>query len=863
MAQRGSSSEMKPTQPPRHRPLVPVLGGFALGIALDGALRPVLWAWLVLAVAALLPAVWAARRGLAPWGNWVLAVLLLVPFGGFYHAARFRHKPAGHLRNLSLDGEHLSYLRAEVTREPERHYRWRAFSPEDMPPEEYWLVRVEVEALSADRETWRATAGGMAVFVNGGRPRLNVGDRVEFLARPWKNRAPTNPGQRDMALVYERIGSYAAAAVESPSAFHVLSRSRWHSSVAAAVGRLRSLVQDRLERHLDGAGGSRFALVQALLFGRRSALTPQQDALLKESGTLHFLAISGLHVGLFCVFVGYGFALLGLPVRLRAVLTIALIWLYVLFTGMHVSAMRAGWMFTFLLAAPVVERQRDAPSALAGAALIILLISPQQLFAPGFQLTFVAVWAMACIYPQLLGILWPWQDFVARLRQPEERTVRSDLWEWTRSMLVLTCSVWVATAPIRAYYFNSLCVFAPLLNVLVWPLVLLLLLACFVLVITVLLGGLGTGAVAWVALLLSENIETLLQTSAWLPGFGVYMPSPPAWWIGLFCIALGAWVLRGRLHAGRKVAVAAALVLGASFLVNDVAARLDRPFRLTVADVGAGQAALLQVPEGQTLLFDAGSFRQGAEVAVAELLWHERVRHVNVAVASHLNTDHCNFLPFLSRRFEIDQIIAPATGFLPPFQRLVRRTLRRHGPALRDLSEGAELIGGGLRCVVLHPNSRFAADPAVSENDRSLVLLGCYEGLSFLLPGDAQSRAIRRLSRDYGDRLMADVLVMPHHGRYHAGLDEFVGHVRPAVALVSGREEDCHARTREVLRERGVPLWITEREGAIIVTLRQGKATVAGHASGRTMEFYPLGTSDDLHVSLTAGESEDASTARR
>ena len=138
---------------------------------------------------------------------------------------------------------------------------------------------------------------------------------------------------------------------------------------------------------------------------------------------MFFLVISGLHVAIFCFFIMGLLAWTGVPVRLRAVLTIALVWLYVLFTGCGVPAVRAGWMISFVLAAPLLERRRDALSGLAGSALLILLYQPQQLFAAGFQLTFVAMWAILCVYPQLAGIFWPWQGFLADSRRPRRSSV--------------------------------------------------------------------------------------------------------------------------------------------------------------------------------------------------------------------------------------------------------------------------------------------------------------------------------------------------------------------------------------------------------------------------------------------------------
>ncbi len=819
--------------------------GLACGIALDAALRPDAWAWFVLGFAAVVLSVWGGRRGLRPWGHWLLALLLLIPLGGACHVARFRHEPPWHLKNLPLRQGAYYHLRGEVVREPVWHYRERAFSPSWQSTAGFWLARVKLEALSSDGGQWQRAAGNIALFLGGERPDLNGGDRIELFARLSRNRPATNPGQRDSALRYQRSGSYGTASVSSPGAVQVIARARWYSSIPAAVSRLRTLTMRRLEERVgsgDGGLGPRYGLIVALLFGERGALSEGQSDLLKESGTLHFLAISGLHVGIFCVFVAWALAWLNVPVQMRAVLTIGLVWAYVLFTGFHVSAARAGWMLSFMLAAPLVHRQWDSLSALAASAFVILFFWPQQLFTAGFQLTFVAVWAIVCIYPQLHGLLWPWEDWLARVQQPGERPLAADLWQWARSYLLLACVVWAATAPIQAYHFNLLCLLGPLVNVIVWLLVLLLLLTCFALVISLLVGGLGAGLLLPLALYLSGDIEYVLGLVTRLPGSGVYMPSPPWWWLGLFYVALVVWVQRDRLPLGRRAFVAAAIVLAASYLAHDVAAHADRRFRLTVADVGAGQAVVLRLPEGQTILFDAGSLRTSAATALSEMLWAEHVDRLDAVVISHLDRDHCNFVPNLARRFDVARIILARAGELKAGAAQVREGVKAVKlPVL--LAEGDRIEAGDLRCDVLHPDARFVHDPGLPENEKSLVLLCRFKGLSFLLTGDIQGRAMERLCHEYKGRLRADILLTPHHGRYDPALDDLLALVRPKLAIVSGGEDDCGAETRDLVSyEHGVPLWITGQEGAIIVTFDEGKARVLGYASGRTMAFSPSGS---------------------
>jgi competence protein ComEC len=209
------------------------------------------------------------------------------------------------------------------------------------------------------------------------------------------------------------------------------------------------------------------------------------------------------------------------------------------------------------------------------------------------------------------------------------------------------------------------------------------------------------------------------------------------------------------------------------------------------------------------------------------------VGRLSAVVVSHLNLDHCSLLPYLSRRFAVGEVLIPAAGHLRPFGGRVRQWLRSSGLPVRTVSAGAEIAAGGLRCTVLHPDARFATLPGVPENEKAVVLRCACDGFRFVVPGDIEALAMRRLCLEHGQDLSAELLILPHHGHYHAGLAEFVRAVGPAVAVASGTECDCAPETRRLLAQASVPLWITGREGAVVVTRRGECVELRGHRSGR------------------------------
>ena len=138
----------------------------------------------------------------------------------------------------------------------------------------------------------------------------------------------------------------------------------------------------------------------------------------------------------------------------------------------------------------------------------------------------------------------------------------ADLWRYVRHYLLLSGCVWLAVAPLTAYHFNHWSLLTPLLNLVIWPLVLLLTLCSFLLAGSAFLGGLLSGAFVSLAGFLSGCIEDVLRAASVLPGFVVHRAGPPSWWVAGFYAALSAWVLRARVRGARALFLAGVVALG-------------------------------------------------------------------------------------------------------------------------------------------------------------------------------------------------------------------------------------------------------------------------------------------------------------
>src|SRR5215216_6670127 len=267
----------------------------------------------------------------------------------------------------------------------------------DRPPEFarnrlYLSLRVETGGRVSILATFRNAASEQEYR----SLQLRYGSRIRV--RTTLDRAGNyrNPGVSSLAEYLDRNNFDASGIVKSAASITLLEDTQVFPLLAW-------LYQSResLQREID----SRFApetagVLDAALLGNRYNLSQSASERFREGGTFHVLVISGLHIS----FIG---GLVFLVVRrftkrrlLQFALPATIVWSYSIAVGAEASVVRAALMFSFTGLAAIVFRQATSLNALGAAALILLILSPKEIFDPSFQLTFLSVLA-------IVAIAWP------------------------------------------------------------------------------------------------------------------------------------------------------------------------------------------------------------------------------------------------------------------------------------------------------------------------------------------------------------------------------------------------------------------------------------------------------------------------
>jgi len=265
-----------------------------------------------------------------------------------------------------------------------------------------------------------------------------------------------------------------------------------HEAHSFSIIRLASLAKENLKKRFQNIPVPAKDFLVAFILGDRSELDQDIYSVFKQTGVVHVLAISGLHIGIIIFILILFLKALRLKLKSRFIIAILLLAFYTFMTGLRPSVVRAVIMGAVFLLSFLVEREYHIYNSLALSAMIILFIWPWQVFDIGFQLSFISVLGIVFIGPKILS-LFP--------------AVKSRPLKFLKISSVVSFSAWIATAPLVAYYFGIVSIISIAANLFVIPLMPFILAGGFVYLIS---SFVAPVFIKWVSLSLEFMIDILI-----------------------------------------------------------------------------------------------------------------------------------------------------------------------------------------------------------------------------------------------------------------------------------------------------------------------------------------------------------------
>jgi len=541
--------------------------------------------------------------------------------------------------------------------------------------------------------------------------------------------------------------------------------------------------------------------IRSLLLGDKSDFYADEEMYvsLSKAGLMHIVAVSGMHISFL---VGLLHCLFGRG-RKGALSCILIVWFFALLTGAGPSVLRAAFMHSCYLMAPVLRRENDSLTSLALVLALLLCINPFAIAGISLQLSFGAMCGIVLfsdrIYMKLIEKLPGFADNLF---------LRGIL-----SSVSCSLSVMVFTVPLTAIHFGNVQLLAPMANLIsLWAVSI-----CFcwgwiscALSFVPLLGLVSASLCSWLAryILFAAKLISSVPLSV------MYMRSKAAWiWlVSTYVLLAIAYVLKKRrfyafIAATLSSAVFASAIIAFSYVYYRKNDSID------ILNVGQGQCVSVLTDEASVLL-DCGNINtidDAATIAAGHLYSRGRYK-ADVLVLSHLHEDHAGDAVMLMEMLDVATLIIP--GEYNDEDKLfteIKECAIRNGTKLITITEDCAIQIGDIKMDLI--KSGFGDD----ENERCIITRLENNSFTLLAMADASWKMEQNLARDY-ELEGVDALIVSHHGSKYSSTDDLLEEIEGRIAIISvGQNYFGHPaqETLEALDAYGYNVYRTDVHGDI------------------------------------------------
>lgn len=636
-------------------------------------------------------------------------------------------------------------------------------------------------------------------------PDLKIGNKIYLKGKIQQFEVARNKGNFDSKKYYLSIGITTKIAVKE---YYVSDDN--YDFLRDKLCTLREYVVGMFSKLCDTNGkdkwlyGNKAGIFSAILMGDKTELDQEIKDLYSLSGIAHILAISGLHISLIGMFL-YSLLRKRFSFATSSALTIAVVTLFAITSGMGIATIRAFVMFILKLMGEILGRKYDYITAISLSALILLADNPFIIINSGFQMSFCAMITITIIWPKVVYLI----------------NIKSKI----ANSIVFSLCIGIFMNPVIAYNYFQLPTYSFMLNIIVVPLL-------GIVVISAIAGsGMGflsilMGKTALTpGCLILEVYTFLCENVLKIPGAVIVVGKPTIKIIVLyyivivfflFCFTLvrknyekdcnikemidenGKKVISSQIILKKqrkfdfkiRLAVVGISILSGFFICYTPSKGLDIQFM----DVGQGDGIFIKADDGTTITIDGGSndVKNVAKYRMIPCIKASGTGVIDYAVITHADKDHISGIEeILNMNTEngltIRNLVMPHVSYEDEAYDELLTAAKTKGIQVLYIKEGDTMKLGKVEIKCIHPDGKYISD---NRNDYSTVLSLKYENFSALFTGDIpaeiEKSIINKIDNNY------TILKVAHHGSKYSSDMEFLKKVMPAYSVISVGEDNSY-----------------------------------------------------------------------
>lgn len=599
--------------------------------------------------------------------------------------------------------------------------------------------------------------------------KINPGNKIYLTGTFQKGRDRRNPGEFDYDQYLKSKGITGLFIAYNTDSIKIYdNKSAFFQSVLFSFR--KSIDHIIVNLHNDETA----SLLRGLILADRSGIDAETKNAFVNSGVVHILAVSGLNVAyvilIFIIVLGR------FNIYTRSILTIIGLVFFMLLTGTTPPVVRATIMAIIIILTFLANRSSNIFNSLLISAVVILLFSPQELYDPGFQLSFGAVLSTAIIYPYIRSAV---RKFNFKWKLIEKIIL----------FMGISLSAQVGTIPFTLVYFSKLSVISIIANLFVIPISGIITAIAF---ITIFFGAIWyplainfASANDFLSLIMMEFIRYTGQLDfsfLWIRNYSLY--DSMVFYITLIAAIIFLKKVSRPIYKYAIFIFSIIVILFFSRLDNKQLLE-DNKLSVFMIDVGQGDSFLIKFPNGKTALIDAGEanpYLDNGERIILPLLDYLGINKIDYGFVSHLDLDHYGgfvSLIFNDRIKEVYRPLPDSSDKSIRFEKFLADKKIKTNIYIRSLLD----IGTAKIYFLNDPNDYLYK--SFSSNDRSGILKIVYGKTSFLFVGDCEFPGEYYLASNFKEMLDSDVLKVGHHGSKTGSSKLFLDLVSPKISLVS------------------------------------------------------------------------------
>jgi len=640
-----------------------------------------------------------------------------------------------------------------------------------------------------------------------GNKTYPYGQYINFTCKPGIPEGQRNPGGFNYRNYLAQKKIYATAFVRVED-IKTIDKTRKNFIYAASIA-VRNRIIESVNKYIPK---QKAALLTGMITGYRENLSDVITNMFSETGLIHILSVSGLHVGFIILPLMFIAKKLRINRKFSNSLTILLLLFYCFITGFTASVVRAVIMAAAVLFGKIINREADVLTGISFAAFVILLYNPYSIYNVGFQLSFAATLSIVIFFQKFKTAL-------GKLKFPGYLT----------DVVSVTSAAQLGILPLGVYYFNTVSLISIIANIIVLPFVQIALIIGIILIILDQINVFAAGIAAQIAnffislILYSTEILSNLNFSS------VKIITPPAALIILYYLILLYLRYSNKTFKYLKPTGLVFFLIYAVLLF-----RLICPPKLEVVflDVGEGDSIFIKTASGKNILIDGGG-EEGKRV-VPDFLLDYGVWKLDLVISTHSHADHATGLVPVLENFRVRHLLLPGGENMDNFNTLLSCIDEDRTTVFRCFKGSKIYLDDKTMITFLNPDKNLGYSDS-SLNNGSIVLKFEYMDTSILFCADIEKEVEALLAKN-GEFLESDIIKIAHHGAGTSSTELFLDSVNPKAGIISvGKNNYGHPSitTLDRLTERGIVCLRTDRDGAVILK-----------SDGKTIKINKICTGD-------------------